>query len=334
MTRQRYHSMAKATAALGLAVAGSGMVAASALAGSQSIISHSSAGSAAKVQQTKRYWTPQRMRAATPLSVNTTPGEIAQAAGRPAAASSHGPAVTVPPTAGPSAPSSGSGAVARKAQLVPDPTKYPYRTQGKLFFRSGGGAYVCSATVVNTPSKRVIFSARHCAVEGGVWSTHVEFVPGYHNGARPYGKFVATKLYSINGWINSENSSYDISAAVLGGTRKVAAVVGSRGIKFNLPRQQQFASYGYPAASPFDGEKLWSCPSPFRGLDRFTSNPKTQWITCNMTGGSSGGGWIVRGAYLNSVNSYGYVGLSNRMYGPYFGAAAANLYNAVKSQAP
>jgi len=223
---------------------------------------------------------------------------------------------------------------ARAPPVINDPTTYPYRTQGKLFFRSGGGAYVCSATVVNTPTKRVIFSAGHCAVDGGVWSRNVAFVPGYHNGVRPYGTFVATKLYSINGWINNENFSYDISAAVLGGTQPVASVVGSRGIKWNLPRQQQFVSFGYPAESPFDGEKLWSCPSPFRGQDATTTDPRTQWITCNMTGGSSGGGWIVQGAYLNSVNSYGYVGVNNRMYGPYFGDAAQGLYNAVKNQAP
>jgi V8-like Glu-specific endopeptidase len=241
--------------------------------------------------------------------------------------------VTIPPAPGPGA-SSSSSTLSPKAQQIVDPTKYPYRTQGKLFFRSGGGAYVCSATVVDTPSKRVIFTAGHCEYDAGVWSTHVEFVPGYHNGVRPYGKFVATKLYSTAGWVNNENFSYDVSVAVMGGTQPVANVVGARGIKWNLPRQQQFVSFGYPAGSPYNGETLWSCPSAFRGLDPDTYNPQTQWITCNMTGGSSGGGWIVQGAYLNSVNSYGYIGVNNRMYGPYFGDVVASLYNKVKSLGP
>jgi V8-like Glu-specific endopeptidase len=330
MTRQRYHSITKAALALALTTAGSGVLAASALAGSQSVVSHKSAASAARVQSIRHYWTPRRMRSAIPLDVNTTQAEVSQASRVAAPPVTHGPAVTIPPTTGPS----GSSATTRKAQQVPDPTIYPYRTQGKLFFNWKGGAYVCSATVVSTPTRRVIFTAGHCEHDGGAWSTNVAFVPGYHNGARPYGTFVATRLYSITGWINNENSSYDVSAAVLGGTRKVASVVGSRGIEWNLPRQQQFVSYGYPAANPFDGEKLWSCPSPFQGQDPYTSNPKTQWITCNMTGGSSGGGWIVQGAYLNSVNSYGYIGVNNRMYGPYFGDAVAGLYNRVKNQAP
>jgi hypothetical protein len=53
-----------------------------------------------------------------------------------------------------------------------------------------------------------------------------------------------------------------------------------------------------------------------------------------MTGGSSGGGWIVRGEYLNSVNSYGYVTQPNRMYGPYFSSVVQRLYNRVKNKAP
>jgi V8-like Glu-specific endopeptidase len=328
MTRQRNHSITKAALALALAAVGSGVLAGTALAGTQSVVSHSSAGSPAKVQRIKQYWTPQRMRSATPMNLKASPGEVARTSPGTRAASTRGPSVTIPPTRGQ------SSRPTRTATEIPDPTQYPYRTQGKLFFTWKGGGYVCSATVVNTPTKRVIFSAGHCAVDQGVWSKNVAFVPGYHNTVRPYGTFVATRLYSISGWINSENDSYDVSAAVLGGTRKVASVVGSRGIEWNLPRQQQFVSYGYPAGSPFNGEKLWSCPSPFKGLDPYSYNPQTQWITCNMTGGSSGGGWIVQNQYLNSVNSYGYIGVNNRMYGPYFGDAVAGLYDRVKNQAP
>jgi hypothetical protein len=45
-----------------------------------------------------------------------------------------------------------------------------------------------------------------------------------------------------------------------------------------------------------------------------------------MTGGSSGGGWIV-GSNLYSVNSYGYSNQRNVMYGPYQGSVAQSLYN-------
>ena len=283
-----------------------------------------------QVKRVKRYWTVTRMKSATPLSAAPTRHEVARGARSSSGAPGRGKAVTVQPTTG------GSAGSAKQplAQQVPNPTVYPYRTQGKLFFQQGGGGYVCSATVVNSPSQRVIFSAGHCAIDDGQASRNVAFVPGYHNGARPYGTFVATKSYSVLDWIQHSNFSDDMSAFVLGGTKKVAAAVGSRGIKFNQPRQENFVSFGYPAAPPFNGETLWKCPSPYRGQDPTTTSPRTQWITCNMTGGSSGGGWIIQNQYLNSVNSYGYKSQRNRMYGPYFGNQAISLYNAVKSQAP
>ena len=40
-----------------------------------------------------------------------------------------------------------------------------------------------------------------------------------------------------------------------------------------------------------------------------------------MTGGSSGGPWLIsNNTVLNSVNSFGYQGLRNVMFGPCFGS--------------
>ena len=50
-------------------------------------------------------------------------------------------------------------------------------------------------------------------------------------------------------------------------------------------------------------------------------------IGCDMTGGSSGGGWIV-GANLYSVNSYGYSNQPDVMFGPYLDGVAQSVYNA------
>jgi V8-like Glu-specific endopeptidase len=290
------------------------------------------ADSASEAKAIKEYWTPRRMRQAEPRDVTPTRREVARAARATAASRGRGEARSVPPT-------TGAGEITGEvkvpmANLVRNPSRYPYRTQGKVFFRWRGGDWVCSATTVNTPTKRVIFTAGHCIIDEGSRSSRFAFVPGYKNGARPYGTFVATKLFWIQAWGQNANFSYDMAAAVLGGARKVGQVVGTRGIRWNLPRRQNFVSYGYPASPPYNGEQLYNCPSPYRGQDPTTDRPRTQWITCDMTAGSSGGGWIVRGEFLNSVNSYGYLTQPNRMYGPYFGNAARNLYNTVKNVAP
>ena len=49
-------------------------------------------------------------------------------------------------------------------------------------------------------------------------------------------------------------------------------------------------------------------------------------IGSDMTGGSSGGGWIDDNGNVASVNSYGYQTLKNVMFGPYQGDVAQSLY--------
>jgi hypothetical protein len=48
--------------------------------------------------------------------------------------------------------------------------------------------------------------------------------------------------------------------------------------------------------------------------------PPTVPGSCDMAGGSSGGAWIVGGAYIDGVTSYGYTGYGNKVYSPYFGS--------------
>ena len=61
-----------------------------------------------------------------------------------------------------------------------------------------------------------------------------------------------------------------------------------------------------------------------------SANPPTMGIDCDMTGGSSGGGWIAGGSVV-SVNSYGYTTLPNVMFGPYQGSVAQSLYTQAAS---
>jgi hypothetical protein len=109
----------------------------------------------------------------------------------------------------------------------------------------------------------------------------------------------------------------------------VAAAVGAQGIAFNQARADNMYSFGYPAAAPYDGTKLIYCSG--RTFNAFLSNGIG--MTCNMTGGASGGPWFrtfseaTGTGLLNSVNSYKISIIPTWMFGPYFGADAQNLYN-------
>ena len=155
-------------------------------------------------------------------------------------------------------------------------------------------------------------------------------MPAYKDGSRPFGTWTASELLTTSAWGNSGDFSYDLGAAIMapnGGS--LTDVVGGRSVAFNYARGQQFTSFGYPAAPPFGGQRLHVCEAPYAAADPGTS-PQTMAIGCDMTGGSSGGGWIVGGA-VYSVNSYGYTSQPNVMYGPYQGAVAQSLFTTAET---
>jgi hypothetical protein len=251
----------------------------------------------------QRYWTAERMRNAKPAN-RTQSGTYAPATGKKKPHAAAGSAVPVPPPY----------------------TSQPTSTNGKVFFTDGGVDYVCSGTALLSGNKSVVWTAGHCVNDSGSFVTNWEFVPAYIDGTAPYGVWTARTLLTTSAWASSEDFSYDNGAAVVNtsGGRSLTDVVGGVNPTFNYPRQQTYVSHGYPAAPPFSGERLYTCTSPLQ-YDDTSANPPTMGISCDMTGGSSGGGWTVNGS-LESVNSYGYSTLPDVMFGPYQGTVSQSLY--------
>jgi V8-like Glu-specific endopeptidase len=210
---------------------------------------------------------------------------------------------------------------------VPAPYNvFPTSTNGKVFFTDGGVNYTCSGTALTSGNESVVWTAGHCVHDGnndfhGNWV----FVPAYRDGLRPYGTFAARALLTTSGWQDGD-FAYDLGAAAVSpaGGATLTDTTGGRDIAFNYSRQQQYKAYGYPAAKKFSGQRLRVCDAPW-ALNDTNESPATMGIGCDHTGGSSGGGWIVGNA-VYSVNSYGYNGLRNVMFGPYQGAVAQQLY--------
>ena len=200
---------------------------------------------------------------------------------------------------------------------------------GKVFFSDGAANYVCSGTALTSGNESVVWTAGHCVNEGpGAFYTNWAFVPAYKDGARPYGTWTARTLLTTSAWGQSGDFGYDVGAAVVntnaGAT--LTDTVGSRGAAFNQAAEQHYLSHGYPAAPPFSGGRMFICEADLGTRDT-SANPPTMGIGCDMTGGSSGGGWVVGNDVL-SVNSYGYSNQPNVMYGPYQDAIAQQLYAA------
>jgi hypothetical protein len=159
------------------------------------------------------------------------------------------------------------------------------------------------------------------------------FVPGYRYGQRPFGVFPAKWLDTTKQWRSSGSENFDVAAAVVGRNQRgetLGEAVGGAGIAWNLKTQRSFDVHGYPSEEPFDGETQRVCPgAPFLGHDPesfLAPGPLNLAVSCEVTGGASGGGWIIDGGTLNGVTDYGYFDDTSPDYGPYFGNEVARLY--------
>ncbi|WP_158888794.1 trypsin-like serine peptidase [Amycolatopsis anabasis] len=209
-------------------------------------------------------------------------------------------------------------------------------TAGRVFFTFGGRKASCSGDAVTSGNKSVVVTAGHCVKYQGSWHTDWVFVPAYDNGNAPYGQWAARKTLTTPQWEASEDMNYDVGIGVVNQLdgKSLTDVVGSQGIGFNQARNQNMYAFGYPAAAPYDGSKLIYCSG-----STFTDFLLTRdhAMSCNMTGGSSGGPWFLsfnEGAGTGvqaSVNSFGYTFLPNYMFGPYFGADVEKLYNTAQA---
>jgi hypothetical protein len=240
-------------------------------------------------------------------------------------------------------------------------------TTGKVLFTMAGVDYVCSGSVADDASRStsLVLTAGHCVYDetGHAFATNWMFVPDYESGGTivsnpdgthsfscdttPYGCWTATALVTTTAWASGGGSlagfDNDYAFAVVGAggksgeSKQLDDTTGSNPLAFNVTHPTQVFSFGYPQASPYDGQKLIYCTGKDVGD---TWGGTTDFgLNCNMTGGSSGGPWYVNfgsngsTGSLNSVNSFKYTAgkLTKYMFGPYFGAYAQATYNAAKT---
>ena len=292
--------------------------------------------SRAEQESVRAFWTKSRMKAAIPRGQE-----------RPAAKPGRG--------GSPGTSSSGNLGTAWTAGRV---------TVGKVFFQMGSSLYVCSGNAVDdvedgVSTPNLVVTAGHCVNDGGsAFATNFMFIPRYDPAAprtsgQPDGTYTATRLTTTSQWAaqGADKYNYDVGmarvgvnehgetlAAAIGDTSDIGYVSGDPTSTGGVDYAVNTHSFGYPAARPYDGTKLISC---WGGTTGDTVGGSTDYrLPCNMTGGSSGGPWLLDSASAVapltenadvsdvqiSVNSFGYRGEKNAMYGPIFGTTIQNLY--------
>ncbi|MGH3312032.1 MAG: trypsin-like serine peptidase [Streptomyces sp.] len=268
-------------------------------------------------------WTAERMRNATSLDLLDVGSDAVRSTGK---AVPRGEELKIPPLgpdSGKKSAAEGGGPWQGGGDVV--------QTSGRVFFKFGGRDASCSGNAVTSDNASTVMTAGHCVKMEGKWHTDWTFVPGYHDGQAPHGKWAADKTLTTPQWDAGEDLNYDVGAAVVKPRdgKRLTDVVGGQGLSFNSGYNETMYAFGFPAADPYDGEKLTYC-SGTAYRDLLLTNDYG--LACDMTGGASGGPWFTEfdeasGTGLQaSVNSFKYNFQPNAMYGPRFGADAQKLY--------
>ncbi|MEV6238585.1 hypothetical protein [Lentzea sp. NPDC051838] len=210
------------------------------------------------------------------------------------------------------------------------------KTIGRLFFvdRDGDDSS-CTATLVVSANRRTAVTGAHCVHTANLigqdprWHSKLLFVPGFRDGARPFGSYAVRRVVLNQMWItDDQRSEYDQAFLVLDKPSGTA-----ENIAFSRPGDRPAHEYGYPRAAgqpghqgrpEFTGQRLAQCWGTAVGHP----DGENLWgVPCDMGGGSSGGPRISGGAVVG-VNTQSFrVNDVRHLGGPQFsGKITAPLY--------
>ncbi|MEW2222022.1 hypothetical protein AB0939_22495 [Streptomyces sp. NPDC006990] len=256
-----------------------------------------------------------------------------------------------------------------KAQAVKTPYTRNAAPAGKVFMDTPEGPMVCSGTVVKDPrhpgKSNLVATAGHCVHSGrsGGWLRNITFIPAFNDKGRsmpavnsapprevaPYGQWWVKWAQTSNYWIQkgakSGGGGSQQDFAVLrvepvnkSGKSLEETVGNAIKVNFHAPSSSRIkgvSNYGYPAAPPFDGARMYSCTDRPGALTIDPQQPALYRIGCTMTGGSSGGAWLIKGSggkpELISVNSIG-PHPATWLAGPRLGATAKAVLDAASKK--
>jgi V8-like Glu-specific endopeptidase len=199
---------------------------------------------------------------------------------------------------------------------------YPYRAAGKLFFKIGANSFLCSASLIKPG---IVVTAAHCVANYGQSQFYSgwTFVPAYNNGSAPYGTWTAASATILTKYYNGTDSCAQFGVicpddvALLTLNSQSGSYAGNSagwfgygwdGYGFNASSQALITQLGYPVA--LDGGLLMERNDSQGFVAPSLSNNTI--IGSLMTGGSSGGPWLVN------------FGLPPSLSGISFGSAASH----------
>ncbi len=224
------------------------------------------------------------------------------------------------PLSAPAAPA-GDAAAATEDGAAAETAATP--TVGPLFYTAQGDdpAHGCTASVVHSGAGDLIATAAHCVYMDG-FRTDLAFVPGYEDGAAPYGVWVPTSIDIAPEWAEDRDPDYDVAflrVRPVEGDTPLERVTGAAPIRFGPPAKAGARVVGYPN----DTERPVAC----RGTTEAESRTQLRFPCEGLLNGTSGSPFLADGGALVGVlGGKDEGGDEETSYSAYFGDAVEALY--------
>lgn len=225
---------------------------ASAVGSAPAISAQASAAAEAANTAVTRYWTPQRLAAATPDPAPT--GKAMAGTGQ--AATTQAPTGATPQASTDQANTDQTAGSGQSQQGRTTPAPIPNLTAahfdgvpdvGTLAHTVDGSDHFCTASVVASPRLDLIITAAHC-IYG---ATNVAFIPQYHLGVRPFGTWAVSQVFVDPRWAADRDTDADFAIAVVQPQDglEIQQVVGANGLAIDMGYANRVTVIGYPDTS-------------------------------------------------------------------------------------
>ena len=224
----------------------------------------------------------------------------------------------------------GQRAVPRPGQTPDAHTAAVALRVGALFEHDASGEHFCTASVVTSPGEDLLITAAHC-INGGDGSGYLQdivFIPGYRDGAAPYGIWTPQRMLVAPQWANSADPDFDVGFVVLQpyDGENIQQVLGASQLGFDSGYQHLVRVTGYPS----------SAETPITCVNWTSRQSATQLrFDCGgYTGGTSGSPWVTQfdaqsgtGTIVGVIGGYQEGGNTSTVsYSAYLGSGIHQLY--------
>ncbi|MCL2585045.1 MAG: trypsin-like serine protease [Streptosporangiales bacterium] len=202
---------------------------------------------------------------------------------------------------------------------------------GALFAEGATGNHFCTASVVDSAGHNLLITAAHCVSGGknGGYAKNIVFIPGYRDGAAPFGVWTPSRLLVAPQWQKSSDPGYDVGFVTLNSNhgKNIQDILGANRLRFNPGYRESVRVTGYPDNG--------NAPVVCRNWTTEQSPTQLRFNCAGFYDGTSGSPFVTHfsplsrtGTIIGVIGGYQQGGDTPSVsYSSYFGSGIESLYS-------